>query len=107
MRAVGLRVEDDLPGDGAGLGEPQGVGRAGQGQSGGDLRGDLTATEGGEDLCEVGAQPGPEPVPGQRAATPDVEEVGVPAVGQGVPQPYAAEQLEHGPLLGPGVVAGG
>ena len=64
-------------------------------------------SERGEDLGEVGAQPGAEPVPGQGPAGPDVEEVGAPAVGQGVPQPDPAEQLEHGQLLGALVVPGG
>ncbi len=51
----GLWGQHDLSGDGAGFRQPQGVGDAGEGQSGGDPDGDVTALEGGEDLGEVGA----------------------------------------------------
>ena len=65
--------QDDLAGDGAGLGQPQRLGSLDERQSGGDTGRDLTTAHGRENLGEIGARPSPETIPTQHPAGAEID----------------------------------
>ncbi|RII20850.1 hypothetical protein DSC45_01870 [Streptomyces sp. YIM 130001] len=86
--------DDDLAGDGAGLGQRQRRGGVGQRDPGGDLRDEGAVGHQPQDLGEVLTHP---PLPGGAAtplARPEVVEVGAPAVRQAVPRREPSEELQ-------------
>ena len=64
----GSAAEDDFAGHGPGFSQTQGVGGAGEWEPGRHLRGDVSLGHGLQDLGEVMAEPGTEPLSSRVAA---------------------------------------